>query len=222
MRGNTRRLLQWCGCRLLQCCSTRIGSTCPLSTWQVSNIIHAVDPVHTGHWPRLPHFDVSQSQYSVAAADTWCDHEINIGGAGGIMERASTQDYFPPCWVAAVGYYARNKRRGRTKVSLSASVHQCWHQCTATFTIVVSLPSKIGTLFEKLSLSAKHSQWMVLLKKIFKYWLSSNVTIGELCCLQSASCIEQHRANDPHTASFIPNDIFISGIFRLPYLLTKY
>ena len=35
-----------------------------------------------------------------------CDHEINIGGAGGIMERASTHNYFPPCWVAAVGYYA--------------------------------------------------------------------------------------------------------------------
>ena len=52
--------------------------------------------------------------------------------------------------------------------------------------------------------------------------MSINVTIGELYCLQSASCIEQHRANDPNTASFIPNDIFISGIFRLPYLLTKY
>ena len=111
--------------------------------------------VCTGHWPRLPHFDVSQSQYSVAGAATRRDHEINIGGAGGIMERASTHNYFPPCWVAAVGYYARNKRRGRTKVSLSASVLQCWHQCIATFTTVISLPSRMGNIVRKTFLVCK-------------------------------------------------------------------
>ena len=62
-------MLQWWSCRL-QGCSTRIGPTFTLSTWQVSNIIHSVDTVDTGHWPRLPHFYVSQSQYSVATADT--------------------------------------------------------------------------------------------------------------------------------------------------------